>query len=394
MQVPNASIHVFISYASQDATVAAALVEALERHGVGCWIAPRDVKAGALYADAIVRAISGAKACVLVLSESAISSSHVSREIERASSKKRPIIALRIDAAPLTPALEYFLSESQWIEAQTGSMEAAYAKLIDDIRDPTRTAPPATPAVSLEASAATARAAHWALKRNGRRQTTRASKDGRKNPLVRFTLVAARFHTLMNFGGFMSKFVTLPRRAALVVALTALSFAVLPAHAKDKRASKPTTVPVAGLKAPVRIVIDRWGVPHLFAANEEDLFLAQGFNAARDRLFHIDLWRRRGLGELAEVFGPSYIEQDRATRLFLYRGDMDREWRTYTSRGTKAAERIAQSFVEGVNAYIDYVAAHPERLPWEFKALHYAPAKWRADEVVRLRSHGLTRNRT
>ena len=112
VQVPNASIHVFISYASQDAAVASALVEALERHGVRCWIAPRDVKAGALYADAIARAISGAKAFVLVLSESAIASSHVSREIERASSKKRPIIALRIDAAPLTSALEYFLSES------------------------------------------------------------------------------------------------------------------------------------------------------------------------------------------------------------------------------------------------------------------------------------------
>src|SRR6266513_3306520 len=166
MQVPNASIHVFISYASQDATVAAALVEALERHGVGCWIAPRDVKAGALYADAIVRAISGAKACVLVLSESAIASSHVSREIERASSKKRPIIALRIDAAPLTPALEYFLSESQWIEAQTGSMEAAYAKLINAIRDPVRTAPRNDPAVRLEVSDSTAGAVHPKLRSN------------------------------------------------------------------------------------------------------------------------------------------------------------------------------------------------------------------------------------
>jgi TolB-like protein/Flp pilus assembly protein TadD len=145
---------VFISYASQDAAVAGALVEALERHGVGCWIAPRDVKAGALYADAIVRAISCAKAIVLVLSESGIASSHVGKEIERASSKKRPIIALRIDAAPLTPALEYFLSESQWVEAQTGSMEAAYAKLIDAIRD---TAPRNTPAVPGQVSAATGR---------------------------------------------------------------------------------------------------------------------------------------------------------------------------------------------------------------------------------------------
>jgi TolB-like protein/tetratricopeptide (TPR) repeat protein len=166
VQVPKASIHVFISYASQDAAVAAALVEALERHGVRCWIAPRDVKAGALYADAIARAISGAKAFVLVLSESAISSSHVGKEIERASSKKRPIIALRIDAAPLTPALEYFLSESQWVEAQTGSMEAAYAKLIDDIRDPARTAPRNTPAVPPEVSATTARPAHPKLRSN------------------------------------------------------------------------------------------------------------------------------------------------------------------------------------------------------------------------------------
>src|SRR2546421_5062856 len=159
VQVPNASIHVFISYASNDAAVAGVLVEALERHGVGCWIAPRDVQAGAQYADAIVRAISGAKTFVVVLSESAIASSHVSREIERASSKKRPIIALRIDSAPLTPALEYFLSESQWVEAQTGSMEAAYAELIDAIRDPARTAPRYTPAVPAEVSAASARAA-------------------------------------------------------------------------------------------------------------------------------------------------------------------------------------------------------------------------------------------
>jgi len=162
----SASTSVFISYASQDAAVAGALVEALERHGVGCWIAPRDVKAGALYADAIVRAISGAKAFVLVLSESAIASSHVGKEIERASSKKRPVIVLRIDAAPLTPALEYFLSESQWVKAQTGSMEAAYAKLIDDIRDPARTAPRNTPAVPGEVSAATGWAARPKLRFN------------------------------------------------------------------------------------------------------------------------------------------------------------------------------------------------------------------------------------
>jgi TolB-like protein/Tfp pilus assembly protein PilF len=132
---------VFISYASQDAAIANAMVEALEKAGLKCWIAPRDVRAGAQYADAIIRALSGARALVLVLSENAINSAHVGKEIERASSKKRPIFALRIDAAPLTPALEYFLSESQWIEAKAGKVEIAYAKLIDAIRDPERTAP-------------------------------------------------------------------------------------------------------------------------------------------------------------------------------------------------------------------------------------------------------------
>jgi TolB-like protein/Tfp pilus assembly protein PilF len=142
---------VFISYASQDAGVANAIVADLEQRGIRCWIAPRDVRAGAQYADAIVRAITDAKALVLVLSASAIASSHVGKEIERASSKKRPIIALRTDSAPLTPALEYFLSESQWIEVQHGKAEAAYAKLVAAIRDPEQTAPAATSVAAMSA---------------------------------------------------------------------------------------------------------------------------------------------------------------------------------------------------------------------------------------------------
>ena len=124
---------VFTSYASQDAAVAAALVEALERHGIPCWIAPRNVKPGAQYADAIVRAINEAKAVVLVLSGSAVSSSHVAREVERAASKHKPIIAFRIDSVPLVPALEYFLSESQWIDVVKLGMPAALAKLSEAV---------------------------------------------------------------------------------------------------------------------------------------------------------------------------------------------------------------------------------------------------------------------
>jgi TolB-like protein len=125
---------VFVSYASHDAAVASAIVEALEREGLRCWIAPRDVVPGSLYADGIVRAINAAKVFALVLSEHAVASAHVGKEVERASSKRRPIIALRTDQAPLTPALEYFLSESQWIDLGPGKLDAGAIKLADAVR--------------------------------------------------------------------------------------------------------------------------------------------------------------------------------------------------------------------------------------------------------------------
>ena len=92
-------------------------------------MAPRDVRPGAQYADAIVGAINNAKAVVLVLSGSAVASSHVGREVERAASKHKPLIAFRIDAAPLSRALEYFLGESQWIDVRALGMPEALAKL-------------------------------------------------------------------------------------------------------------------------------------------------------------------------------------------------------------------------------------------------------------------------
>src|SRR5574340_731662 len=92
---------------------------------------------------------------------------------------------------------------------------------------------------------------------------------------------------------------------------------------------KTTCFTVSGLDHPVRILMDRWGVPHIRATTPADVFVAQGFNAARERLFQIDLWRRRGLGLLSEVFGSEHLERDMAARLFLYRGDMRDEWDAY-----------------------------------------------------------------
>src|ERR1700751_2186522 len=122
--------------------------------------------------------------------------------------------------------------------------------------------------------------------------------------------------------------------------LAGISGGAIPACAGQRRAIATETVTLPTLRQPVEILIDRWGVPHIYARNEADLFFAQGFNAARDRLFQIDLWRRRGLGQLSEVLGPAHIERDRAARLFLYRGDMDREWRIYSSHGTREAEPL------------------------------------------------------
>lgn len=149
-----------------------------------------------------------------------------------------------------------------------------------------------------------------------------------------------------------------------------------------------TTIHVPGLSAPVEIVIDRWGVPHIRARNMDDLFFAQGFNAARDRLWQIDLWRKRGLGLLSRDFGPGYLAQDRASRLFLYRGDMAAEWASYADD----AEQICTAFVQGINAYIDLLEDHPDWLPPEFVELGTRPDPWAPGDVVRIRIHSWMRN--
>jgi penicillin amidase len=145
---------------------------------------------------------------------------------------------------------------------------------------------------------------------------------------------------------------------------------------------------VEGLEALAEIVVDRWGIPHIRAGSLHDLFMAQGFNAARDRLWQLDLWRKRGLGLLAADFGPGYLAQDHAARLFLYRGEMAAEWTAYAPD----AEAICTAFTAGINAFIDLVEREPERLPPEFGLVGTKPARWAPEDVVRVRSHGLTRN--
>ncbi|THD68408.1 penicillin acylase family protein [Phenylobacterium sp.] len=145
---------------------------------------------------------------------------------------------------------------------------------------------------------------------------------------------------------------------------------------------------VAGLNAPARMVVDHWGIPHIFAASSRDAFFLQGYNAARDRLWQIDLWRKRGLGRLSASLGPSYVPQDRAARLFLYRGDMAAEWAAYAPGAREAVE----AFTAGVNAYVAEVNAGKRPLPVEFKLTASRPEAWAAEDVLRIRSHALVSN--
>src|SRR3954447_13664082 len=94
-------------------------------------------------------------------------------------------------------------------------------------------------------------------------------------------------------------------------------------------AASGQTITLPGLKQPIEILRDRWGVPHIYAQNADDLFFANGYINARDRLFQMDMWRRRAAGKFAEVLGGSYVERDRMARLFRYRGDWQKEWSSY-----------------------------------------------------------------
>lgn len=135
------------------------------------------------------------------------------------------------------------------------------------------------------------------------------------------------------------------------------------------------TIALEGVTAPVRVVRDRWGVPHIAARNQDDLFFAQGFVQAQDRLFQMDLWRRSVQGRLSEVLGGNFIERDSMTRRVQFRGDLNGEWASYGS-DTKA---IAGSFTRGINAWVSRAR---ERLPEEFVLAGWAPEFWRPEDLL------------
>ena len=174
-----------------------------------------------------------------------------------------------------------------------------------------------------------------------------------------------------------------PRRVWSVSTLTLLLF-LHSAYGPDVRAQ---TIEVDGLSAPVEIIRDRWGINHIYARNEYDLFFAQGYAAARDRLFQLEVWRAQATGTVAEMLGADELDRDIGFRLFRFRGDLTQEMNHYHDRGSI----IIPAFVDGVNAYIAATEADPSLLPEPFELLGIRPKRW-TPEVVISRHQGLLSN--
>ncbi len=152
-------------------------------------------------------------------------------------------------------------------------------------------------------------------------------------------------------------------------------------------AQQSTRLEVPGLERPVEILLDRWGIAHIYAETEHDLFFAQGWSAARDRLFQLELWRRQATGTIAELLGPRELRRDVGTRLFKFRRDLEQELRHYHPRGVE----IVGAYVDGINAYISDANRRPEDLPIEFRLLGIRPQPW-TPEIVISRHQGLLGN--
>ena len=168
---------------------------------------------------------------------------------------------------------------------------------------------------------------------------------------------------------------------ALVIVLGGVSVATQQTATLDDLARRSLSqiegdLPVAGLKADVQVTRDTWGVPHIYARSEEDLFFAQGFVAAQDRLWQMEIWRRTAEGRLAEIYGEPAVARDRTARLLKYRGAFDeKEFTAYHPQ----ARRLMEAFVRGVNAFI---ASSANRLPVEFVLTGNKPEPWTVETLL------------
>lgn len=128
--------HAFISHASKDKEIAKKICEMLENRGIECWLAPRDIIPGRDYGEEIIRGIEETAATVLLMSENANDSTFVKKEIERAISKAKPVLPVRIRDVSPSPGLELFVSSAHWIDAWQSPIDSK----IDQSREFNQTA--------------------------------------------------------------------------------------------------------------------------------------------------------------------------------------------------------------------------------------------------------------
>ncbi len=166
--------------------------------------------------------------------------------------------------------------------------------------------------------------------------------------------------------------------------------ATLDAGARKTLAVVSGELHVPGLREPVRVLRDRWGVAHIYAKNQHDLFFAQGVVAAEDRLFQMELWKRAGQGRLSEILGPSTLQRDIKARALQYRGDMQQEYASY-SPDTKS---ILTAFTDGINAYIEALKAPGSSgMPLEFRLAGFLPDRWHPEDCLnRMAAFSMTGN--
>ena len=168
-----------------------------------------------------------------------------------------------------------------------------------------------------------------------------------------------------------------PFRLLVVITVTLLSLGVGGGYLYLRRSLPPSggRLTIEGLAAPVEVIRDRWGVAHVYAQHEADLFAAQGYVQAQDRLWQMELYRRAARGTLSEVIGPQALSSDRLARTLGFGRQADEEWQALDA-GTR---QVLEAYARGVNAFL---SASGRRLPPEFTLLGYRPDPWQGADSL------------
>jgi penicillin amidase len=160
--------------------------------------------------------------------------------------------------------------------------------------------------------------------------------------------------------------------AILIICLTVIIFAGAAWFYWEARHALPQLdgkLYAHGLSAEVQVFRDAHGIPHIIASNTKDLFFAQGYVTAQDRLWQMDFSRRLVSGTMSEVMGPALLNHDKEQRIVGLRQIAERSWEALSARDRSHFE----AYAAGINAYIE---ARRGNLPIEFRVLRYSPEPW------------------